>query len=294
MQHKQNGVDKDSIGILNLLSGPLVALLAYELNKRSIDAHPFFAYFKQGQLRTIMIRLCHSVLKFKNFANEDVVFRLGEEATCMYFVQSGRLDYIHSSGLADDDHMSSMRSTMNSSVRADSENQDLDEPKFGYDMDHEPSLSGKPVLQRKSWLAEPALWTTWWHRGNLQCEDACVLCTIEPQLFVEIVRGHSIPWNFCRQYAISFVHHLNRIPACDLSDHWADSDFLQATVTKARQTTLNATDDGRRHTGFNVGNQDALDDEDNTSNQGHADRATARSGLYPTSHDDAGRNGEDF
>jgi len=191
---RQAEVSVEHIQILDLLSVPLQNLLQFELRKQLLEAHPFFAHL-QEHMRPIMIRLCSRVLKLTAFAPEDVVFRPGEESTSMYAVQTGTLEY-----------------------RVPSSN-------------HETLVSRE--VGSLECLSEAALWTSWWHRGYFTCRSASWIGSIKPGPFAEIAKVHTAPWSFCRQYAATFVEHLNRQHPENLNDlAWRNED-LEALVEEA-------------------------------------------------------------
>lgn len=88
------------------------------------------------------------------------------------------------------------------------------------------------------WLSEAALWTSWWHRGYFTCRSAAWIGLIKPGPFVEIAKVHTIPWNFCRQYAHVFVEHLNRQNPSELSDLGLDNEMIQELVIRACEPEL--------------------------------------------------------
>eukprot|EP00931_Biecheleriopsis_adriatica_P086580 TRINITY_DN61211_c0_g1_i1.p1 TRINITY_DN61211_c0_g1~~TRINITY_DN61211_c0_g1_i1.p1 ORF type:complete len:707 (+),score=114.53 TRINITY_DN61211_c0_g1_i1:60-2180(+) len=94
---KQGNVNASSIKILALLSEPLKNLLAYELSKKHVNLHPFFAHL-ENEMSPVLVKLCDTVLKSINLASEDVVFHPGEEGDKMYFVKSGGLEYMLPNG----------------------------------------------------------------------------------------------------------------------------------------------------------------------------------------------------
>lgn len=60
------------------------------------------------------------------------------------------------------------------------------------------------------WLAEPALWTSWMHRGTLVvATSATRLCMLDAQRFLEIV-GQFNHFDFSpREYAMKFIKEMN-------------------------------------------------------------------------------------
>ncbi|CAK9021361.1 unnamed protein product [Durusdinium trenchii] len=70
-----------------------------------------------------------------------------------------------------------------------------------------------------TWLSEPVLWTTWWHRGNLETASTSgQLAFVAAQAFVKCFKSHPRPWLYARTYAMKYVKKLNSIPIGRLSD----------------------------------------------------------------------------
>eukprot|EP00913_Durusdinium_trenchii_P031787 g29771.t1 len=101
------------------------------------------------------------------------------------------------------------------------------------------------------WLSEAALWTSWWHRGYFTCRSAAWIGLIKPGRkmddgpFVEIAKVHTIPWNFCRQYAHVFasIQQTNKelvIRACEpeLPDSQHTLPMSYATTERSRGSAL--------------------------------------------------------
>jgi len=89
MQHK---VQRKDVGFLAILSGPLHSELATALHKPIICRHPFFETLGRRSV-ALTQKLCCSVMKQLGLSRGDVLFRAGEEATCLYFLTSGTMKY---------------------------------------------------------------------------------------------------------------------------------------------------------------------------------------------------------
>eukprot|EP00931_Biecheleriopsis_adriatica_P067312 TRINITY_DN41470_c0_g1_i1.p1 TRINITY_DN41470_c0_g1~~TRINITY_DN41470_c0_g1_i1.p1 ORF type:complete len:744 (+),score=160.80 TRINITY_DN41470_c0_g1_i1:59-2290(+) len=74
------------------LSEPLKIELHHEVYGPLIIKHPFFAYFQSVNLYA-MKSFCHTGIQSIQLCKDDTVFKDGEVAKHMYFVQQGCLDY---------------------------------------------------------------------------------------------------------------------------------------------------------------------------------------------------------
>eukprot|EP00931_Biecheleriopsis_adriatica_P049698 TRINITY_DN28753_c0_g1_i1.p1 TRINITY_DN28753_c0_g1~~TRINITY_DN28753_c0_g1_i1.p1 ORF type:complete len:995 (+),score=148.19 TRINITY_DN28753_c0_g1_i1:51-3035(+) len=84
----------------------------------------------------------------------------------------------------------------------------------------------------KQWVAEPALWTVWAHRGSLQARSESQLTALDAQRFVNIMTTY--PTLHAHLYAEKFVNHLNALGMTDeLTDLGSDSDILRQLVANA-------------------------------------------------------------
>lgn len=70
-----------------------------------------------------------------------------------------------------------------------------------------------------TWLSEPVLWTSWWHRGNLEATSTSgQLAFVSPSAMVNCFKSHPRPWFYARTYAMKYVRVLNRMSVARLSD----------------------------------------------------------------------------
>mmetsp|Transcript_74777 Transcript_74777/g.226559 ORF Transcript_74777/g.226559 Transcript_74777/m.226559 type:complete len:252 (-) Transcript_74777:52-807(-) len=60
--------------------------------------HPFFDYLN-AEMEVVMHRLCRLALHQQSYAEREVVFGAGDEATKVFFVKSGSLDYTMMDGM---------------------------------------------------------------------------------------------------------------------------------------------------------------------------------------------------
>ncbi|CAJ1402275.1 unnamed protein product [Effrenium voratum] len=85
-------VQQKDVRILPLLSEPLKNLLAWELHQRLLTRHQLF-YILQQCIEPMMMRLTRDAVSESAMADQDVLFCLGENASCMTFVHSGTFLY---------------------------------------------------------------------------------------------------------------------------------------------------------------------------------------------------------
>jgi len=68
----------------------------------------------------------------------------------------------------------------------------------------------------KQWIAEPALWTNWTHRGTFTAATEVKLALLDAKTFTDIVHRFKGKRGFDpRLYAYEYVEHLNKTPKVD-------------------------------------------------------------------------------
>lgn len=90
-------VQASNIKILALLSEPLSNELHSFMFAPHLKRHPFF-HFLGDNMSSVMHRVCHQSLRGQSLAAYDVLFALGDEGRCMYFVKNGDLQYTFRNG----------------------------------------------------------------------------------------------------------------------------------------------------------------------------------------------------
>lgn len=191
VERRRKDIKQEDVRLLPLLSSPLQNLLAYELHRGPMKGHPFFSILDQ-YMQPVMFSLCHTLMKFKHFAAEDVCFSEAEGGKFMWVIIEGSFSYIRATHLYK-----------------------LSEP--------------------GTWLAEPVLWTSWWHRGSLETESTSgQLAFVSPSALVSCFRSHPRPWFYARTYAMKYVRILNSIAVSRLSDiHPVAEDMVKAMAAES-------------------------------------------------------------
>jgi hypothetical protein len=89
---QQGRVQYKDVGVLDSLPSALQVELQTELNMPYLVVHPFFEQFGRRSL-DVMRRLCCTAVKPASLSRGDVLFCVGQKASCMYFLVEGRLAY---------------------------------------------------------------------------------------------------------------------------------------------------------------------------------------------------------
>lgn len=186
------------------LSKALSEELAFELYSDYICSHPFFARLTEDTPKA-MHCMCEKLFQLHLGAKSECIFRQGEEARKMYFVQSGQLEYNSQGDI--------------SLVAALS---DLD-----------------PEIQSVQWISEAVLWVAWRHRGQLIVSQykECELLFVNPAEFYEIMSMQPKSWLFAAIYGEEFVKYLNNLSK--LSDVIFDQTFYKEAVGLSSSITSN-------------------------------------------------------
>eukprot|EP00928_Gymnodinium_smaydae_P015506 TRINITY_DN15734_c0_g1_i1.p1 TRINITY_DN15734_c0_g1~~TRINITY_DN15734_c0_g1_i1.p1 ORF type:complete len:678 (+),score=100.81 TRINITY_DN15734_c0_g1_i1:86-2035(+) len=85
-------VQRSNLKRLDQLSEELSFELTHELQRPFLVMHPFFSHIEVS-MTVLMRQLCGGVMKPQSYAEKEVVFIAGSEASDMFFVKSGRLTY---------------------------------------------------------------------------------------------------------------------------------------------------------------------------------------------------------
>eukprot|EP00929_Paragymnodinium_shiwhaense_P079305 TRINITY_DN41281_c0_g1_i2.p1 TRINITY_DN41281_c0_g1~~TRINITY_DN41281_c0_g1_i2.p1 ORF type:complete len:805 (-),score=152.68 TRINITY_DN41281_c0_g1_i2:249-2663(-) len=165
-------VQASSLKVLTGLSEELMIELTHSMFAPFVVGHPFFSLLN-GQMETIMFRLCGTCLKTLVAAEGDVLFNSGDEARRMYFIKNGRSRYLRMCP-------------------------DMEEPE-----------EIEPAPQVKEWVGEATLWTDWRHRGNFAASTALDLIVLTPQQFSDVMSRHLRPWTFAKQYGKLYIRYMN-------------------------------------------------------------------------------------
>lgn len=183
VERRRKDIKEEDVRLLSLLSSPLQNLLAYELHRGPMTGHPFFSLLDQ-HMQPVMYSLCHTAMKFKHFAMEDMCFVEAEGGKFMWVLIEGSFSYIRAANL------------------------------------YKLSTPG-------TWLSEPVLWTSWWHRGNLEAASTSgQLAFVSPSAMV----------NCFKTYAMKYVRVLNRMSVARLSDiHTVEEEEVKVMAAESAE-----------------------------------------------------------
>lgn len=199
-----------NVKILALLSEQLKSELECAICMPQLSVHPLLHEMRQRS-RVTMHRLASTAIEHKQLAKHDPLFIAGEQATHVYFVVTGRLEYI----------------------RVDSKGGQQQEQ-----VDH-----------TEDWIAEPVLWMkTWWHLGDLMAEFECDLLLLNPSKFCTIVHLNPPAFRLASTYAKSFIDWIrNEDPdnLSDISQGEKIGERLQSFMQEAELPTIPAALDGK-------------------------------------------------
>jgi len=90
----EKSVQYSDVHLFNILSGPLHNELRTELNKPRLMVHPFFVNMLD-KFEALMRKVCFKVPNSVSLSRGDILFSAGEEGKSMYFLHTGKLDYLH-------------------------------------------------------------------------------------------------------------------------------------------------------------------------------------------------------
>lgn len=193
VERRRKDIKEEDVRLLSLLSSLLQNLLAYELHRGPMTGHPFFSLLDQ-HMQPVMYSLCHTAMKFKHFAMEDMCFVEAEGGKFMWVLIEGSFSYIRAANL------------------------------------YKLSTPG-------TWLSEPVLWTSWWHRGNLEAASTSgQLAFVSPSAMVNCFKSHPRPWFYARTYAMKYVRVLNRMSVARLSDiHTVEEEEVKVMAAESAE-----------------------------------------------------------
>jgi len=92
LEAKRNSIQHEDVLFLDLLSGPLLDELNFELHSDHLMVHPFLAELGR-QMPAVLRKLCSIAVKNVSLSRGDALFSPGASCTEMYIVVSGLLSY---------------------------------------------------------------------------------------------------------------------------------------------------------------------------------------------------------
>jgi hypothetical protein len=121
----------------------------------------------------------------------------------MLFATNGTFMYVLGQVL-DDAHLHSLATSSRTSS-ADSEY-------------YEDDAEAEYISAEGQWVAEPVLWTHWFHVGDLVAVSECQVIHLDSRVFGETVRCNGRMWQAMRGYAHEFLGMLNKVNKEKLTD----------------------------------------------------------------------------
>lgn len=109
--------------------------------------------------------------------------------------------------------------------------------------DHEDMIRN---VDEKNWVAEPVLWTSWWHRGILTAKNEVKLTALDSEEFHDIVGPFNGTTSFNpKNYAAEFVAHMNDCAEVNVDDliclSKSRSTYHEPVKKQSMSNTLGAT-----------------------------------------------------
>jgi len=140
---------------LKFLPTTLQMDLVVEVRMPLFCHHEFLGQFVHIYPR-LSRRIFHDAFHHMTPAPEEIIFSSGETCSRMYFVESGKFDYI-------------VRDRVEGGPTA---------------------IMGQHKILKDQYVSEPCLWMLWQHRGDLICDGVASLLTLSPQIFGKIIATH--------------------------------------------------------------------------------------------------------
>mmetsp|Transcript_52624 Transcript_52624/g.125711 ORF Transcript_52624/g.125711 Transcript_52624/m.125711 type:complete len:854 (+) Transcript_52624:172-2733(+) len=186
-KRQKEGTSEASVKLLQFLSSQLREELRCAIEVPHIKVHPLIERMTESdKVHQITVqRLANNAIERKALAQNDSLFFPLEFATHMYFVASGRLQYIQA-------------------------------------MDNGMGLSPQWIdvsKRSKDWLSEQVLWlNSWMHKGQPIAATECELLSIAPVAFESAIRQSPSAMVTVSNYCLHYVDWLNHQPRDSLSD----------------------------------------------------------------------------
>lgn len=203
-QRQQKMMPLETVGVLKLLSEQMMSELQAAINIPHMTVHPLFELLRDKS-SLVMHRICNTALGHKQLAPGDILFMPGEQASCMYFLTTGRLWYRRPSV----------------------------EPPGGVEIQDEPR--GEWVEADEDWITEPGIWLAEWeHLGSATATRPSSVIKLRSENLYEVIKQCPPSfWRFLKEYATRFCNWLDSTDFEDLSDIFQgdkNSDLIQSFI----------------------------------------------------------------
>ena len=177
--------------MIDHLSGPLKAEILFYNYRVLFINQPLFGMFILGSREHVIHQVAARAVASEQFAADDVLFTIGQQCFVASCLEAGLVRYKKGKKA-----MQLLIGAASSSPR----------PYRRTNSNIEPFTCDVGASQ---WFCEAALFTVWYHVGNLIALANCRLLTIDPQSFGDIVSSDLEAWLHTTQYARSFLESLN-------------------------------------------------------------------------------------
>lgn len=192
------------VEILGTITEPLRIQLHVEMHSRFLQSHPLFADLLQNQctFETLIREVCHEAVWIWHVACSSTIFEMGEEP---------KKPKVYIAGAGDT-------------------------------LEYTDAAGNVVLLRERQWIAEPALWTAWTHRGTLSVMSNCNVAVVCARSFRTICRKlkkqKKEKWITIARYAKQFSMELNS--ATDASDLWVHSSHGESSAPQVSQYALSS------------------------------------------------------
>lgn len=184
-REQKDMVPESKVYILGYLSMQLRHELQYEVSFSSMMTHPLFERARIHSQVT-MNQLASVALKQTSLALAETLFTIGIDATHMFIVSTGTLNYLQSS----DVHLLGV----------------------------EESGEDNSKVTKDDFICEASLWVKWVHLGFLRAASDVRLVAIDVTEFTNVVARDPVALSLACAYADQYVAWLNGRPCGKLTD----------------------------------------------------------------------------
>ncbi|CAE8651744.1 unnamed protein product [Polarella glacialis] len=212
----QDYVPESRLWVLNSLTSQLRDELKFVTTFFCLESQPMFAYLIKTE-EALMHRLSRSALSELTLASGDPLFSVAELSTCMYFVQSGALQYERDPVLCrvpspEEDSAAEAQAGQRSPANVDRPSQRLSPSSANSSF----SLSSGPLFSSsshappltvyaKECICEISLWVTWMHVGSAHASLDSNLIAVNADDFAEAVGKDPVAWEKLAAYGRAVV-----------------------------------------------------------------------------------------
>jgi len=178
MSQMSKAAAESDIKLLQIVSEPLLTELHYELYNPVLTKHHLFKQYSE-YCPPAMRKVCHTAVSTKMFSRHDLVFSIGE------IPHAPQMFFILHG------HLEYTNPTEAKLIRCS---------------------------DKRPWISEAVLWTSWMHVGELTALTNCQLVLVDALAFHRVAGQYPIADIDLQAYAQRFVDELNVLQESQLSD----------------------------------------------------------------------------